>query len=140
MSATKTTIVAILVLVVTFAAGLMVGVFVTHVVHVRGEHMPSVFPTKMMVNRLDRRLDLTDQQRVQVEEIIRRHHLAISTMWKGLHPRVHSEIEQANAEITRILTPEQRKKFERIKLHLGGRHGGPADKHPGDKAQTESTR
>src|SRR5688572_32665556 len=97
--------------------------------------MPSVFPTKMMVNRLDRRLDLTDQQRAQVEQIIRRHHTAITTMWRGLHPRVHSEIEQANAEITRILTPEQRKKFERIKLHISGRHG----RH-GDRERTAPTR
>ena len=132
MSATKTTIVAILVVAVTFTAGVAVGVFATHIVHVRGEHMPPVFPTKMMVNRLDRRLDLTDQQRAQVEQIIRRHHTAITTMWRGLHPRVNSEIEQANAEITRILTPEQRKKFERIKLQLGGRRS--------NKERTESTK
>ncbi len=129
MSATNTTIVAILVVAVTFTAGVAVGVFATHVVHVRGEHMPPVFPTKMMVNRLDRRLDLTDQQRAQVEQIIRRHHTAITTMWRGLHPRVHSEIEQANAEITRILTPEQRKKFERIKLHISARHARPAPRN-----------
>ena len=132
MSAAKTTIVAILVVVVTFTAGVAVGVFATHVVHVRGEHMPSVFPAKMMVKRLDRRLDLSDQPRAQVEQIIRRHHTAITAMWQDLHPRVHAEIEQANVEITRILTPEQRKKFERIKLHLGGRRGG--------RARTESTR
>ncbi len=129
MSATNTTIVAILVVAVTFTAGVAVGVFAAHIVHVRGEHMPPVFPTKMMVNRLDRRLDLTDQQRVQVEQIIRRHHTAITTMWRGLHPRVHSEIEQANAEITRILTPEQRKKFERIKLHISARHARPAPRN-----------
>ena len=128
MSASKTTVVAILVVLVTFTAGVAVGVFATHIVHVRGEHMPSVFPTRMMVNRLDRRLDLTDQQRAQVEQIIRRHHTAITT-------RVHSEIAQANAEITRILTPEQRKKFERIKLHLGERHT-----RRGDRERTESTR
>jgi Spy/CpxP family protein refolding chaperone len=125
VSAAKTTIVAIFVVVVTFTAGIAVGVFAAHVVHVRGEHMPSVFPTRMMVNRLDRRLDLTDAQRAQVEQIIRRHHGAITA-------RVRTEIEQANAEITRILTPEQRKKFERIKLHLGARHEG--------RARTGSTR
>jgi len=130
VSATKTTIVAILVVIVTFTAGVAVGVFATHIVHVRGEHMPPVFPTRMMVNRLDRRLDLTDQQRVQVEQIIRRHHAAITTMWQGMHPRVHREIEQANAEITRILTPEQRKKFERIKLHISARHGRRAPTRP----------
>lgn len=119
MSAPKTTLVAILVLAVTFTAGAAVGVFAAHFAHIRGEHMPPVFP---MVNRLDRRLDLTDQQRAQVEQIIRRRHTAIMAS-------VHAEIEQANAEITRILTPEQRKKFERIKLHFGGRHGRSVPRH-----------
>ena len=118
MSATKTTIVALLVIALTFTAGVMVGVFVAHI-HMRGE--PSMLPAKLMVNRLDHRLDLTDAQRAQVEAIIRRHHTAISSIWEGMHPRVRAEIEQANDEITRILTPEQRRKFERIKLHLGAR-------------------
>lgn len=128
MSTAKTTIVAILVVVVTFTAGVAVGVFGAHIVHIRREHMSPVFPTRMMVNRLDRRLDLTDQQREQIEKIIRRHHSAIVG-------RVHAEIDQANTEITRILNPEQRKKFERIKLQLGGRHG-----RRGDKERTGSTR
>ena len=128
VSAAKTTIVAILVVVVTFTAGLAVGVFGAHIVHIRREHMSPVFPTRMMVNRLDRRLDLTDQQRAQVEKIIRRHHSAIIT-------RVHAEIEQANAEITSVLTPEQRKKFERIKLQIDARHG-----RRGDKERTGSTK
>lgn len=134
MSATKTTIVAILVVLVTFTAGVAVGVFGAHIVHVRGEHGTPAFPAKMMVNRLDRRLDLTDQQRAQVEQIIRRHHAAIAAVRATMQPRVRAEIEQANVEITRILTPEQRQKFERIKLHLGV-HARPADRE-----RTGSTR
>lgn len=121
MSATKTTLVAILVVVLTFIAGVTVGVFASHIMILRGGHGAGFFPTKPMVNRLDRRLDLSDAQRVQVEEIIRRHRASIERTWSGMHPHVRAEIEQANAEISRILTPEQRTKFERMKLHLGAR-------------------
>lgn len=123
MSATKTTIVAILVVLLTFTAGVMVGVFASHMMILRGGHGAALFPTKAMVNRLDRRLDLTDAQRAQVEQIIRRHHARIDGMWDELHPHIRTEIEQANAEISRILTPEQRAKFERLKFHIGGRFG-----------------
>lgn len=134
MSATKTTIVAILVLVVTFTAGIAVGVFGSHVmmrIHGRG---PLSFPTGMMVNHLDRRLDLTDKQRAQVEEIVRRHHDAIASMWSQVEPRVRVELEEANDEITRILTPEQRRKFARMKLQMSPRA------HRSGRAQTESTK
>ncbi|MFL6246160.1 MAG: Spy/CpxP family protein refolding chaperone [Thermoanaerobaculia bacterium] len=117
MSATRTTIVAILVLAVTFTAGVAVGVFGAHIALLRSGY--GTLPTKMMVNHLDLRLDLTDRQRAQVEEIIHRHRDAIATVRATIQPRVRIEIEQANTEIRRILTPEQRRKFERIKLRAG---------------------
>jgi len=121
VSATKTTIVAILVVVLTFTAGVVVGVFTSHVMILRGGHGAEMFPTRALVNRLDRRLDLSDAQRAQVEEIIRRRHARIAELRTGMTPRIHAEVQAANDEITRVLTPEQRKKFERLKFHLGGR-------------------
>lgn len=135
MSATKTTIVAILVVLLTFTAGVMVGVFASHMMILRGGHGAPLFPTKAMVNRLDRRLDLTDAQRVQVEQIIRRSHARIDGMWDDVRPRMRAEIDRANAEISAILTPEQRAKFERLKFHFGGRSGSR-----GDTEQTGSTK
>jgi Spy/CpxP family protein refolding chaperone len=111
--------VAIVVVLLTFTAGVMVGVFASHMMILHGGHGASLFPTTAMVNRLDRRLDLTDAQRAQVEQIIRRHHARIDGMWDDLRPRMHAEIDQANAEIAHILTPEQRAKFERLKFHVG---------------------
>ena len=134
MSATKTTIVAVIVVLLTFTAGVMVGVFASHMMILHGGHGAPRFPTTAMVNRLDRRLDLTDEQRAQVEQIIRRHHTRIDGMWDGMRPRMRAEIDQANAEISRILTPEQRVKFERLKFHVS-RFGSRRD-----KARTESTR
>jgi Spy/CpxP family protein refolding chaperone len=135
VSATKTTTVAILVVLLTFTAGVMVGVLASHLMILHGGHGASLFPTTAMVNRLDRRLDLTDAQRAQVEQIIRRHHARIDGMWDDLRPRMRAEIDQANAEISRILTPEQRAKFERLKFHVGGRSDSPTD-----TARTGSTR
>jgi Spy/CpxP family protein refolding chaperone len=122
VSATKTTIVAILVVALTFTAGVAVGVFASHMMILRGVHGAPYFPTSAIVHRLDRRLDLTDTQRAQVEQIIRRRHDRIDAMWNGVRPRMHAEIEQTNAEIARILTPEQRAKFERMKFHMSRRH------------------
>jgi Spy/CpxP family protein refolding chaperone len=135
VSATKTTIVAVVVVFLTFIAGVMVGVFASHMMILRGGHGAALFPTKAMVNRLDRKLDLTDAQRAQVEQIIRRRHARIDGIWDGVHPRIHAELEQANKEISRILTPEQRAKFERMKFHLGSRFGSRED-----KSGTEPTR
>lgn len=125
MSASKTTVVAVLVLLVTFAAGICVGVFGAHLAILHGGRGPAFPPAIAMVNRLDRRLDLTPAQRTQVEQIIRRHHASISAIWSGLHPQVRKELAEANDEISRILTPEQRRKFEAMKLHLGDRTHAP---------------
>lgn len=121
MSATKTTIVAILVLVLTFGAGFAAGLFTGHMHALRTfrpERLPE-FATRAIVGRLDHHLDLTDRQRKQVEAIIQRRHRAISEIRGNVSPQIHAQLEQANREITRVLTPEQRKKFEKIKMRIG---------------------
>ena len=122
MPATKTTIAAVLVLVLTFGAGFIGGAAVHHLLIAHRESIPP-FAMHAMVNRLDRRLDLTDAQRQQVEEILTRRRARINAMVTGVHPRVRAELEATNAEIAKILTPEQRAKFEKMRMHLG-RHAG----------------
>ena len=121
MSATKTTVVAVLVLVLTFTAGFVAGVAVHRVLQ-RERHVPRHAAT-MMAGHLDRRLDLTDQQRAQVEAILVRRHARINEMWSGMHPRVNAEVEATNAEIAKVLTPEQRAKFETLKMRMRHRRG-----------------
>ncbi|HEX6095459.1 MAG TPA: hypothetical protein VF432_03965 [Thermoanaerobaculia bacterium] len=129
MSATKTTLVAVLVLMLTFGAGFIAGAAAHHLMGHR-EGMPA-FAMHAMVNRLDRRLDLTDAQRKQVEEIIHRRHATINAMWSGVRPRVRQELEATNAEIAKVLTPAQRAKFEKMRMHL---------LHPRGKERTAPTR
>ena len=122
MSATKTTIAAVVVLVLTFGAGFIGGAAAHHLWFAHGESARP-FMTHAMVNRLDRRLDLTDTQRKQIEEILRRRHRNIDGMWSGVRPRVRAEVEATNAEIAKVLTPAQRAKFEKIRMHLLHRAG-----------------
>ena len=120
VSSPKTVVIASIVVLVAFVAGFCAGIFADHVVHrLRGPHPPR-FASRMMIERLDRHLDLTDAQRAKIEEIIQRRHRSIG-----------GEIEAANAEIERVLTPEQRQKFARMRMHLG---------HREDRARRGSTR
>ena len=99
MSVTKTTVIAVIVVVLTFVAGVAVGVFSSHVMMLRGGHGAPPFPARAMVNRLDRHLDLTDAQRAKVQEIIERRHARIAETWSSVRPRVSEEIARTNAEI-----------------------------------------
>jgi Spy/CpxP family protein refolding chaperone len=116
VSATKTTLVAVVVLMLTFGAGFIAGAAVHHLIGHR-EGVPA-FATHVLLNRLDRHLDLTDAQRRQVDAILRRRHAAINAMWAGVRPRVREELEATNAEIAKVLTPAQRAKFEKMRMHL----------------------
>lgn len=118
-STTKTVVIAALALLVTFVAGFIVGA-VTHrfmIFHGR-PHRPPPMATFAMMNRLERNLDLSDEQSRQVRAILEKHH-------ERIRGEVQSEIETANAEIEKILNPEQRVKFQELKMRLGpGIHRG----------------
>ena len=118
MSLTKTTSIAVIVLVLTFLAGAAVGVFASHMMILHGGPGAERFP-RALVNRLDRRLDLTDEQRAKVAKIVNERHARIAD-------HVQGEIDRANEEIEKVLTPEQRVKFRRMRLRSGG---GP-HRHP----------
>jgi Spy/CpxP family protein refolding chaperone len=112
VSLTKTTGIAIVVLVLTFLAGAAVGVFGAHMAILHGGAGAERFP-RALLNRLDRRLDLTDQQRAQIAKIINTRHARIASEVRG-------EVDRANEEIERVLTPEQRVKFQKMRMRMGG--------------------
>jgi Spy/CpxP family protein refolding chaperone len=121
VSSTNTKLVAVAVILLTFVAGMGVGVFAAHMHILYGGPGAARFP-HALVNRLDRRLDLTDAQRKQVEEIVNRRHARIDTMWDHFRPQVRAEVERANEEIARVLTPEQRARFQKLRMRMLGRH------------------
>jgi Spy/CpxP family protein refolding chaperone len=107
VSATRSTIVAIVVLVVTFVSGLVVGFGVGRFGPFMRGGGHGDFAAHMMLTRLDHHLDLTTAQENQIREIFRRR-----------HERMLEELSTANAEIERVLTPAQRQKFTKMRMHL----------------------
>ena len=124
-AATKTIVIAVVVVILTFVSGVAAGVLLAHL-HVFGRgragRPPRIAPA-LMVRHLDHALDLTPEQRAKVEEIVRRHHQRIEALTESVRPQVRQELDAANREIEALLTPEQRRKFETMKMRLGHREG-----------------
>jgi Spy/CpxP family protein refolding chaperone len=118
-SALLTTLIAAIVVLLAFGSGILVGFFADrYVIFHHGMHVPP-FATHMMMRRLDRRLDLTHEQRAQIQQIIERHATRMETELAAMRPRVNAEIRATNEEIAAVLTPEQRAKFDKFKLRPG---------------------
>jgi Spy/CpxP family protein refolding chaperone len=123
-SSRKTAVIAVIVVILTFVSGAAAGFLLAHLRMLRRHdgRLPHLMPA-MMVHHLDRALDLTPEQRVKVEEIVRRHHQRIESLMESTRPQVRQELDAANREIEALLTPEQRQKFAAMRLRLGHREG-----------------
>ena len=131
-SPTKARTTALVVVVVAFLAGLLIGVAGDHVYLI---HSRQLSPRRGMegmarrlLDRLDHELALTPQQRDQVHRIIEAHHKKIETLTGAVRPQIRQELDQANREIEAVLTPEQRVKFDAVRMRM---HGGPHRNMPG---------
>lgn len=117
----RSVILAAVVIVLTFFAGVVVGVIGDRVYLVRHQR---VIPTggielmgRHLIRRLDRSLDLTAAQEAQVAEIIDRRTERILESSDAVHRIIYDEFAATHAEIEKVLTPEQREKFQRIQKH-----------------------
>ncbi|MEO6259621.1 MAG: hypothetical protein ABIP63_04695 [Thermoanaerobaculia bacterium] len=131
-SPSKARATALVVVVVAFVAGLLVGVAGDHAYLL---HRRQLSPrrgmegmTERLLDRLDHELALTPQQRDQVHRIVETHHRKIEALTGGVRPQIRQELEQANREIEAVLNPEQRVKYKAIRMKI---HGGPHLHPPG---------
>ena len=74
-----------------------------------------------MAERLGRELQLTPQQKTQVQQVIERHRAKIDAMMSSVRPQVRQELDATNAEIEKVLTPDQRTKFAKLRMRVGAR-------------------
>lgn len=114
--------IAVVTVVATLIVGFLLGVVADRVWIIRHGLPRSVrtqrFTTERIVKRLDGELHFTDQQRAQVTQIIQARQQRIATIQAGVRPHIRAEIDQTNAEIDKILTPEQRTTFQQIKMRV----------------------
>ena len=71
-----------------------------------------------ITHRMKKRLDLTDEQAVQVRRIILERNKALQSLRKEVQPKLEAEIERTRREVTAVLTPEQARKWEKRFRHF----------------------
>lgn len=126
LSDTRTRVLAVVLLLLCVGGGFAAGMIVDRVclVH-QGRLLPSgglEFITRHLARQLDRSLALTDDQEKQIQQILDKHRQQIVAEWRDTHSRFHQEILQANDEISAVLTPEQRVKFNELHRKWVRRH------------------
>jgi Spy/CpxP family protein refolding chaperone len=102
----KVSIAALLV----FALGFLAGALSLNVIRKRSDHS-----RRDRFERLVKRLELSDQQRVQVEQVFAETRQKIEALRKESEPGIEEIRRQADERLKRVLTPEQWNRFEVVK-------------------------
>jgi hypothetical protein len=108
---------------VTFLAGAAVDHGIT-ALHRRGPwgRAGAAGPRPNLVSLLTRELDLSAVQQDSARAIFARHRCDLRDIWRTAHPRFDSLRARVDSELSGVLNPDQRAKFQT----LAGRH----DHHP----------
>jgi len=109
---------AILGVVLVFLLGILCGILATHLMY--KYRIDSILSGRaqtreeIIVNKLDRKLGLDKRQEEQIRTIVHDTHEEIKALRSHLRPQTEALIEKAQAKISIILTPEQRRKYEQM--------------------------
>jgi Spy/CpxP family protein refolding chaperone len=122
VTAKRARLTGMLMLLIMFSVGALVGAATMHVVE--GDEVPNRSRT---VERerpsLFELLDLTPAQQAQVDVIMERRRKEMDAFWMEHRPRLHAITDSARAEIRRVLTPEQQQIEERFRAERRKHHG-----------------
>lgn len=77
---------------------------------------------EMLLNRLDRRLDLDDRQREQVRALIAETRTEIKNIKNQYRPQMKAVIEKSKAKMRQLLRPDQLEKFEKYMAERKAMH------------------
>ncbi|MDD5085243.1 MAG: periplasmic heavy metal sensor [Candidatus Omnitrophica bacterium] len=81
-----------------------------------------------MVEHLSKDLNLTAEQKTQVEGIFEAKHPQMLALQAEIQPKFEALRRATDAEIRQILNPDQQKKFDEIKAKMEERHKKHGDK------------
>jgi Spy/CpxP family protein refolding chaperone len=78
----------------------------------------------MLIERLDRELQLTADQKAQIETIFSGRRSQLETLQREIATRTEQERRELQSEIRKVLTPEQQSRFDRwLQQQPRGRRG-----------------
>ena len=87
--------------------------------HVPGQARPSQ-PVSVggmrleFLRRAERELNLTPDQREQIDQILRTSQERTKTLMEPVAPKMREEVQQTRVEFRAVLTPEQRERFDQM--------------------------
>jgi len=126
-----------------FVVGVLVGGLGVHVWHVRADGLPRVDRPvhggdrdargheRVIGQRLMDELELTAEQRTQVEAILEESRAEAEALRRDVGPRLREQLQRTHDRIVEVLTPDQRERFEALRRRhrpraerfmLGGGH------------------
>jgi Spy/CpxP family protein refolding chaperone len=80
----------------------------------------------MLIERLDRELQLTPEQKVRVQAIFDERRSHLEAVQRDIATRAEREQHELQAEVRKVLTPEQQSRFDRwLEQQPRGRRGRP---------------
>ena len=126
-SNTRTT--AFVVVIIAFVAGLFVGIAGDRLYFHRMFPGRRDFGSGRIVDRLNKELRLTPDQKAQVQKIVDSHRGRIESLMAPVRPEIRKELDATNAEIKTVLTPDQKAQFEKMLLRMPHR-GMPSQGPP----------
>jgi TolA-binding protein len=123
----------VLLALVIFVSGVLVGGGLTFKIITSGLKRSFQDPevsAERITNRMKKRLDLTEEQVVQVRRIILERQKAFQSMRKQVRPQLEAQIEKTRQELAAVLSPEQARKWEKrfgrfLKFWLPPQPGDP---------------
>lgn len=119
-----------------FALGVLSGALGAHLYYARALERPPgppPFVGRFAGPRLEHRLDLSAEQRLQLREILEDTRREAERLRHELAPRMREVMERSDERIREILTPEQRERFAELRRRQRGRSDrflGGSDEHP----------
>ena len=153
---TSSSLRAVLVLILTFAAGAAAGVAADRLWLDPGDGLASSTETpadstlregdsedddgrgdrpRTTIERFADELGLTQEQRGRIEEILSRHREEMHEMWSEIRPRFRRMVDSARADIEAVLSQEQVEQYRRL---LRREHEEYEAKH-GKQSDADST-
>ncbi len=115
---------AVLVVLAILIAGFLIGVLATHLFYAqRFEHAGSfsMMASDFFAARLERELDLTEEQRDAIGTILDEAHEAAEALRTDIRPRVGRLMMDATERISGVLTDDQQRRFEELRARHRGR-------------------
>jgi Spy/CpxP family protein refolding chaperone len=105
-------------IVIVFLLGALGGALATHLYYKcrtdTGKGYNGQQREERILNRLDRELGLSPTQKEQVRGIVRETMKEIRQVRRQYRPQMQAIIEKSQREVAVLLTPDQRKKFEKM--------------------------